>query len=97
MRPDPPELFSKIPRLGLEEFVDSSEPARLSECLALYYLLLRQDKSNKVRRVHNTYDVGSCFGWNVDWNKGHLEDTGDGEVPTVSTEGSVGGVVERHV
>jgi hypothetical protein len=47
LRPDPVDLFnSKIP---FSDMQDSSEPSRLVECLALYYILLLRDKRNRVR------------------------------------------------
>jgi hypothetical protein len=45
-RPSPPDLFSSS--LSPSAFKDSSEPQRLTECLALYYVLLQRDKSNLV-------------------------------------------------
>jgi hypothetical protein len=45
-RPNPPDLFAS--NLSLDEFKDSSEPFRLIECLALYYVILQRDKSNIV-------------------------------------------------
>lgn len=46
--PCPPDLFAN-PALTLVEFKDSSEPARLVECLGLYYTLLQRDQANLVR------------------------------------------------
>ncbi|KAF7289832.1 hypothetical protein MIND_01357500 [Mycena indigotica] len=45
LRPDPLDLFDA--ELALDAMVDSSEPARLVECLSLYYILLLRDKSNR--------------------------------------------------
>ncbi|KAJ6608302.1 hypothetical protein B0H10DRAFT_1996587 [Mycena sp. CBHHK59/15] len=45
LRPDPVDLFHS--NLSLSEIQDSSEPARLVECLALYYILLLRDQLNK--------------------------------------------------
>ncbi|KAF7300568.1 hypothetical protein HMN09_00941700 [Mycena chlorophos] len=45
LRPDPPDLFDA--KLTLEEISQSSEPARLVECLSLYYILLLRDKTNR--------------------------------------------------
>lgn len=44
-RPNPPDFFSPVPSLTVLE--ESSEPARLVECLALLYVLILQDKKNK--------------------------------------------------
>ncbi|KAK0222140.1 hypothetical protein IW262DRAFT_958881 [Armillaria fumosa] len=44
-RPNPPDFFSSVPLLTVLE--ESSEPARLVECLALLYVLILQDKKNK--------------------------------------------------
>jgi hypothetical protein len=46
-RPDPPDLFGDD--LQVKTFEESSEPARLSECLSLYFLILRRDEMNLVR------------------------------------------------
>ncbi|KAK0487129.1 hypothetical protein IW261DRAFT_1446036 [Armillaria novae-zelandiae] len=43
--PNPPDFFSSVPLLTVLE--ESSEPARLVECLALLYVLILQDKKNK--------------------------------------------------
>ncbi|KAF9459714.1 hypothetical protein BDZ94DRAFT_990885 [Collybia nuda] len=43
-RPSPPELFGS--ELTLGDFKDTPEPQRLTECLALYYILLNRDTSN---------------------------------------------------
>ncbi len=48
-RPSPPDFFSSVPRLTVLE--ESSEPARLVECLALLYVLILQDKKNKVWHI----------------------------------------------
>jgi hypothetical protein len=45
-RPDPVNLFEK--EVELAEFVDSSEPKRLTECLSFYYVLLMRDARNMV-------------------------------------------------
>ncbi|KAJ7695342.1 hypothetical protein B0H17DRAFT_430746 [Mycena rosella] len=45
LRPDPPDLFH--PDLSLADIEDSSEPARLVECLSLYYILLLRDTANR--------------------------------------------------
>ncbi|EDR06734.1 uncharacterized protein LACBIDRAFT_299557 [Laccaria bicolor S238N-H82] len=45
-RPDPPDLFSGSKELSLGGFQESSEPQRLVECLALYYVLLQRDHQN---------------------------------------------------
>ncbi|KAL0958465.1 hypothetical protein HGRIS_000604 [Hohenbuehelia grisea] len=41
--PDPPDFFA---RRALGEYRESQEPARLVECLTLYYLLLLRDEDN---------------------------------------------------
>ncbi|RDB27543.1 hypothetical protein Hypma_003813 [Hypsizygus marmoreus] len=61
-RASPPDLFAN-PDLTLEEFKNSSEPARLVECLGLYYILLKRDESNMTQirdpallsRIENTW------------------------------------------
>lgn len=45
-RPSPPDLFSGSKELSLSSFQESSEPQRLVECLALYYVLLQRDHRN---------------------------------------------------
>ncbi|EDQ98648.1 uncharacterized protein LACBIDRAFT_298363 [Laccaria bicolor S238N-H82] len=45
-RPSPPDLFSGSKELSLSSFQESSEPQRLVECLALYYILLQHDHQN---------------------------------------------------
>lgn len=45
-RPSPPDIFSSS--ISLSNFKDSSEPSRLTECLALYFLILRRDTCNMV-------------------------------------------------
>ena len=46
-RLDSPDLLGVIG--GLDSANDSPEPARLVECLGLYYILLLRDVGNKVR------------------------------------------------
>ena len=47
-RAHPPDLFvAESTTAGA--FMRSAEPARLAECLALYYVLLRRDVQNRVR------------------------------------------------
>ncbi|KDR72651.1 hypothetical protein GALMADRAFT_252818 [Galerina marginata CBS 339.88] len=43
-RPDPPDIFSSA--LALKDFEETHEPARLAECLSLYYFLLQRDEQN---------------------------------------------------
>lgn len=50
-RPDPPDLFRSPTAQSLKKFLESSEPARLTECLAFYYVLLKRDATNSVRVV----------------------------------------------
>jgi len=47
---DPPDLLVSIS--GVDELKDSPEPARLVECLNLYYVLLLRDVENRVRVFH---------------------------------------------
>lgn len=49
-RLDPPDLLASI--AGVGELKDSPEPARLVECLNLYYVLLLRDVDNRVRVFH---------------------------------------------
>jgi hypothetical protein len=46
LRPDPIDLFQN--NFDGDEFLSTAEPARLIECLGLYYTLLRRDTVNKV-------------------------------------------------
>ncbi|THH09624.1 hypothetical protein EW146_g8633 [Bondarzewia mesenterica] len=46
-RTDPPGLFDGEDGVALAEFVGSSEPARLVECLGFYLVLLKRDVENK--------------------------------------------------
>jgi len=46
-RLDPPDLLTSI--ASVEELKSSPEPARLVECLNLYYILLSRDVDNRVR------------------------------------------------
>jgi hypothetical protein len=46
-RLDPPDLLTST--ASVEEFKSSTEPARLVECLNLYYILLSRDVDNRVR------------------------------------------------
>ena len=45
-RPNPPDLFGA--NLELNDLRDNPEPARLSECLSLYFLILCRDEKNSV-------------------------------------------------
>jgi Uncharacterised protein family, YAP/Alf4/glomulin len=47
-RPDPPGLFGSPTKQSLKKFLESSEPVRLTECLAFYYVLLKRDTTNSV-------------------------------------------------
>ncbi|KAF8579664.1 hypothetical protein K439DRAFT_1620372 [Ramaria rubella] len=44
--PDPQDLFMSPSKSSLHKFLESSEPARLTECLAFYYVLLKRDTTN---------------------------------------------------
>lgn len=46
-RPDPHDLFDN-PSFDLDEFIYSTEPNRLIECLAFYYVLIQRDTENRV-------------------------------------------------
>jgi len=46
-RPEPPDLFAGD-TLEMKKFQESSEPARLVECLSLYYVLVQRDHDNLV-------------------------------------------------
>lgn len=50
-RPDPPDLFQNA-NFDAEEFVQSPEPKRLAESLALYYVVLQRDTTNRVCYVN---------------------------------------------
>ena len=56
-RLDPPDILASITEV--ESLKDSPEPARLVECLGLYYILLSRDVDNKVRVSHITSLFGS--------------------------------------
>lgn len=45
-RTDPPGLF-QTPRFDAEDFLQSLEPRRLVECLGLYYVLIKRDRTNQ--------------------------------------------------
>jgi Uncharacterised protein family, YAP/Alf4/glomulin len=47
-RADPPGLFHN-PDFDIQDFLQSSEPKRLVECLALYYVIIKRDTINLVR------------------------------------------------
>ena len=47
-RAHPPDLFVAESTTA-DAFMRSAEPARLAECFALYYVLLRRDVQNRVR------------------------------------------------
>lgn len=50
LRTEPPDLFPhRVDTFDVNDFLDSSEPVRLAECLGLYYALLIRDVSNKAR------------------------------------------------
>lgn len=55
-RPDPPDLFQR-PNFNIEEFVESPEPKRLVESLALYYVILQRDITNRVTSDNSHSDV----------------------------------------
>ncbi|KAJ7752460.1 hypothetical protein DFH07DRAFT_521920 [Mycena maculata] len=59
LRPDPIDLFHP-PDLSLHDIEDSSEPARLVECLSLYYVLLLRDTSNRTG-IHDQDQL-----WNIE-------------------------------
>lgn len=46
-RSNPHDLFDN-PNFDLDDFTHSSEPNRLIECLALYYVLIQRDTENRV-------------------------------------------------
>jgi hypothetical protein len=52
-RPDPPDLFGD--GLEISSLEESSEPARLSECLSLYLVIFRRDEKNEVCTAHLVY------------------------------------------
>jgi hypothetical protein len=55
-RLDPPDLLTSIN--SVDALKNSSEPARLVECLNLYYILLLRDTNNKVRAFAYYVTVG---------------------------------------
>jgi len=46
LRPEPPTLFEDTSEQKLKEFLEESEPARLTECLGFYYVVLERDEKN---------------------------------------------------
>jgi hypothetical protein len=48
LRPEPPTLFEDTSEQKLKEFLEESEPARLTECLGFYYVVLERDEKNLV-------------------------------------------------
>lgn len=59
LRPEPPNLFENTSEEKLERFLEGSEPARLTECLGLYYVVLERDEKNLVcmcSRTNTTSD-----------------------------------------
>jgi hypothetical protein len=48
-RPDPSDAF--VSGRTVNEILESGEAARLAECLSLYYVLLKRDTENRVRRL----------------------------------------------
>ena len=62
LRPDPPDVFASPTRGALRMFLESSEPARLTECLAFYYVLLKRDAANSVRRRPPAQE---CSAWEL--------------------------------
>ncbi|KZT10353.1 uncharacterized protein LAESUDRAFT_721690 [Laetiporus sulphureus 93-53] len=88
LQTDPPELFTSGEQLSLAEFLESAEPLRLVECLALYYVLLLRDVQNRtgVRDKDNLSNVERTLlrplrqqfeAWNHDGDSSH---TGDSEM-----------------
>lgn len=53
-RPEPLDLFQSTD-FDIEEFVQSSEPKRLIESLALYYVIMQRDTHNRVRSFFNMF------------------------------------------
>jgi hypothetical protein len=47
-RPQPPELFEDEDKFDRQKFLESLEPSRLIEALSLYYVVLMNDKTNRV-------------------------------------------------
>jgi Uncharacterised protein family, YAP/Alf4/glomulin len=48
LRPEPPDLFEDTSEENLKKFLGESEPARLTECLGFYYVVLERDEKNLV-------------------------------------------------
>ncbi len=48
LRSEPPDLFEDTSEEKLKEFLEESEPARLTECLGFYYVVLERDEKNLV-------------------------------------------------
>lgn len=51
LRPEPPDLFENTGEEKLRQFLEESEPARLTECLGFYYVVLERDEMNLVRML----------------------------------------------
>ena len=65
-RPDPPDLLASLTGQSFRKFLTSSEPARLTECLAFYYVLIKRDTANFVRNIfrysRTSFDTGNQTG-----------------------------------
>jgi len=59
LRPEPPDLFEDTSEEKLKMFLEEIEPARLTECLGFYYVVLERDEKNLVctrPRINATSD-----------------------------------------
>ena len=77
-RLDLPDLLAAIG--GLDEANDNPEPARLVECLGLYYILLMRDVENKVRTISCRVFIRTQIGWILDRYQGSWDKTKRGIV-----------------
>lgn len=71
-RADPPDLFGN--ELEVDAFLESTEPARLVECLGLYYVLVLRDADNMVCPVFSSaqacYVLNNSVYFTTDWDPG---------------------------
>lgn len=72
-RPEPLDLFQSTD-FDIEEFVQSSEPKRLIESLALYYVIMQRDTDNRVRSFSFLICVSSATQQYEDWYTGSSQD-----------------------
>ncbi|TFK47514.1 hypothetical protein OE88DRAFT_1770662 [Heliocybe sulcata] len=94
LRPDPPDLLS--PNLSLADFIDTSEPSRLSELLAFLYVVIIRDRDNRtgIRDNQRLANVQKTLlqplrllldRWTQDVSAAHGHDTGTMAIASLET------------